>query len=112
MSEHDAEGRVLLAEDSDLRDDVQLLSFWPTSAMPSPRLLKTFPTSLELTLPAFLRPSTEACVPSCSLVPDHLAAPSRPAPAFLSASVASLPDFWLCSAVACQALASEWSTWA
>src|SRR6185369_10427827 len=79
---------------------LQLLSFWPISAMPSPRLLKNFPVSLVLTLPAFLRPSTEACVPSCNLVPDHLAAPSRLALAFLSPSVASLPDFWACSAVA------------
>src|SRR4029450_6893349 len=67
---------------------LQLLSFWPISAMPSPRLLKNFPVSFVLTLPAFLRPSTEACVPSCNLVPDHLAAPSRLAPAFLSPSVA------------------------
>src|SRR5512143_2893898 len=89
-------------------------SLRPTSSMPSPMPLNNLSTSsapalapFAAPLPTFLTASTDACAPSFSWVTDQLAAPSTQAPAFLSALLGSLPDFFASSAVLCQALASS-----
>src|ERR1035438_8263850 len=91
-------------------------SLWPRSSIPSPIPLNHLSTSSALALapapvafPACLTAVTEACAPSLSWWPDHLAALSSAAPDFLRASVESLPVVLDSSAVLCQATASAWS---